>query len=248
MHLHLLLRGIHLGVVFLEEAQRRRLAGARWPHEHDAMSHVHHFVDLHGLVEPVRFRQQRLRFAEALEFLAHNGVLRVQLGQVRVGEGGAQDLLEGLLVDLHELGHHGVADGANHGHRLDGLHGIWRHLLEARGAEALELPGADENALESAQSEVVVALLGELLRAELEEVNHLLADGLGVLQALSEEHDLRDELAVRAHHGHGAEEKLQVVREVGAAGVIRIHGYEDAHARAQSDALAQEGDGARLLL
>ena len=43
------------------------------------------------------------------------------------------------------------------------------------------------------------------------------------------EHDLGNELSVWLGHGQAAEKLLQVVREVGAAGIARVHGDEDGH-------------------
>ena len=51
------------------------------------------------------------------------------------------------------------------------------------------------------------------------EGGHLLGEDLGGLEALGEEHDLDDERDVGHHHRHRAEERLQILGELGAAGV-----------------------------
>jgi len=73
-----------------------------------------------------------------------------------------------------------------------------------------------------------VVLLGQLLARELVQHGHLLGQVLGGVEALREEHDLADLLEVRHNHGHRPEERLQVVRQLGAARVAGVHGDEDA--------------------
>jgi hypothetical protein len=88
---------------------------------------------------------------------------------------------------------------------------------------ALEVTSADENRLESSEAKVVVGLRRELLGAQVEEGDDLAGERLGGAEALGEEHDLSDELAVGASHGHASEELLEVVGEVGSTGVARVH-------------------------
>ena len=57
---------------------------------------------------------------------------------------------------------------------------------------------------------------------------------------------LHDDLAVGHHHAHAAEEGLQVLRQLLATGVPRVHGDEDADARVQADSAAV-GENKRLL-
>ena len=63
----------------------------------------------------------------------------------------------------------------------------------------------------------------------LEEWHDLAGQFLSLPEALRVEHDLGDELSVRLGHGQTAEQLLQVVREVGAASIARVHGDEDGH-------------------
>lgn len=74
----------------------------------------------------------------------------------------------------------------------------------------------------------------------LEEGNDLLGEDLGTSETLRVEHDLSDELTVGLCHGQAAEELLQVVRQVGATGVARVHGDEDGHVWADLHLLVQE--------
>lgn len=54
------------------------------------------------------------------------------------------------------------------------------------------------------------------------------------------QHDLGDELAVGLGHGQAAEELLQIVGQVGAASIARIHGDEDGHVWTDLHLLVQE--------
>ena len=85
-----------------------------------------------------------------------------------------------------------------------------------------------------------MGLLRELIAAEAEEGDNLAAERLGGLETLSEEHNLRDVLAVGGGHGDGAEELLEVVGEVGTARVAGVHGDEHAHIVVDSDAAVGE--------
>ena len=66
-----------------------------------------------------------------------------------------------------------------------------------------------------------MVLLGELLARERVERGHLLGEHARALEALGEEHDLADLQHVGHDHGHGPEERLEVVGQLGAA---RIEG------------------------
>ena len=53
---------------------------------------------------------------------------------------------------------------------------------------------------------------------------------------------LRDELPIGLHHGDATEELLQVVGQLGTAGVARVHRHEDADLLVELDRLADEAD------
>lgn len=74
----------------------------------------------------------------------------------------------------------------------------------------------------------------------LKEGHNLLGEDLGCAEALRVQHDLGDELAVGLGHGQAAEQLLQIVRQVGAASVARIHGDEDGHVWTHLHLLVQE--------
>ena len=89
------------------------------------------------------------------------------------------------------------------------------------------MPRASENGLERPHSEIVVILRGELFAAKTQASDDFYAELPGLLKAHGIEEDFGDHGVVRHHHGAGAEEHLEVVREVTSAGVARVHGYVD---------------------
>lgn len=74
----------------------------------------------------------------------------------------------------------------------------------------------------------------------LEEWHNLLGEDLSCAETLRVQHDLGNELSVRLGHGQAAEQFLQIVWQVGAASVARIHGDEDGHVWADLHLLVQE--------
>jgi len=65
---------------------------------------------------------------------------------------------------------------------------------------------ADQHGFEGSESEIVVRLGGELLRAKVEERNDLGGEGFGGSESLREEHDLSDEFEIGFGHGHALED------------------------------------------
>eukprot|EP00962_Isochrysis_galbana_P015846 scaffold4536_cov113-Isochrysis_galbana.AAC.12 len=119
--------------------------------------------------------------------------------------------------------------------------------LESRSAR-MRLARHDEHRLDGAHAKVVVVLLGQLLRGETVELRHLVGEPLGLAKALGEEHDLGDQAVVGHHHCDGAEERLEVVGQLGAAGVAGIHRDEDAVAGIERDLASLEDEALRLHL
>lgn len=70
-------------------------------------------------------------------------------------------------------------------------------------------------------------LTAELLRAEPVGGDDLHGQRPAVVEAVRVQSVFRDERVIGHHHRHRAEERLQVVRQLGAAGVARIHRDED---------------------
>ena len=56
-----------------------------------------------------------------------------------------------------------------------------------------------------------------------------------VAEAEGDEHDLADQAVVGHHHRHRAEQRLQVVRQLRAPGVPRVHGDVDTHPTVHRD-------------
>ena len=81
----------------------------------------------------------------------------------------------------------------------------------------------DEDGLDGPHAEVVVVLLGQLLAGQVVEVDDLVGQRLGLDEALGEQHDLGDEGVVRHHHGHRAEQRLEVVGQLHSTCIPAVH-------------------------
>ena len=66
-------------------------------------------------------------------------------------------------------------------------------------------------------------------RDSLEERHDFAGQFLSSPEALTEEHDLSDELAVGLGHRQRTEQFLEVIGKVGATGVTGVHGDKDGH-------------------
>ena len=150
---------------------------------------------------------------------------------VEPGEEVADEPAEERHVGEDELWHVHVAQRAHE----DGA------LVEL-GRLALQAARHDQHALERAQAEVVVVLLGELLLGELVEHRHLLGEQPRLGEALGHEHVLADHAEIGRHHDHRSEERLEVVGQLGAAGVARVHRDVDADAVDHGDLAPLEGE------
>mmetsp|Transcript_109650 Transcript_109650/g.266590 ORF Transcript_109650/g.266590 Transcript_109650/m.266590 type:complete len:318 (+) Transcript_109650:949-1902(+) len=93
-----------------------------------------------------------------------------------------------------------------------------------------------------------MVLLRELLLAQLVQRGHLLGKNAGPLETLREEHDLTNLQEIGHNHGHGAEQRLQVIGQLSTAGVAGVHGDEDAHTRVDLDLLAEANIHGLLLV
>lgn len=91
----------------------------------------------------------------------------------------------------------------------------------------LQIAGGDQHGLDRSHSVIVMMLAAELLRAKLVGGDDFHGQRSAVVEAVRVQSVLRDERVIGHHHGHRAEERLQVVRQLGSAGVARIHRDED---------------------
>ena len=105
------------------------------------------------------------------------------------------------------------------------------HLAPAAAVEAPQGTRAHQDGLQGAHAEVVVALRGELLGAQLQGAHDFPSQQLRLLKARGEQDNLADHGVVRDHHSAGPEERLQVVWQLGAPSVAWVH----------CDVTAQEG-------
>lgn len=102
------------------------------------------------------------------------------------------------------------------------------------------LAGVPQQRDQTPEPELVVILFAELLPAQQEQHVHLVGQVPGVPETLAEQHYFRDQLGVRHHHGYGAEQRLQVVRQLRPARVPGVHRDEYAARGHQVDAVAVE--------
>ena len=107
----------------------------------------------------------------------------------------------------------------------------------------------EENGLDSPETKVIMVLVRELAARQMVQGDNLGGQILGGEEAEREENDLGDEVEVGHHHGHGPVQRLQVVRQLDAARIGRIHCDEDAAGGVQLDvaALEQEAGQQRVL-
>eukprot|EP00962_Isochrysis_galbana_P019611 scaffold5708_cov107-Isochrysis_galbana.AAC.11 len=211
-------RAAKLGERELEHTPHGRLAAARRADHHHAHPVLRRLIELDDfghlqreLLELFLLLVRDVSYGGAGEYV---GDERVKGGGVAVGELGQG--VDPKRLDQQLLLH------------------LPRDLLAL--AELLflglnELAADAEHRLERAQAPVVVLLRCEQLLRELEDSNELGRERLGVYKALGRHLHLRDELIVRLGHGHRAEERLEVVRQLRPAKVAftgRVERHKDA--------------------
>ena len=197
----------------LQHAIDGGLAAAGGTDEHRPEAHVERLVHLHHLRHDLIHRLQIVLFQRLDDRLGQVTLLHLRDDDAREQIG--DDVLEELRVLRQKLGKVRVPHGANEHHLL----------VQVRGP-ALEGPRHDEHGLERTHAEIVVVLLRELLGGELVQLDHLSGEVLGRLETLREEHHLRHQRVIRDHHRHRAEQRLEVIRQLRATGVARVHGDE----------------------
>ena len=203
--------GLRLG----ERRERDGLAAAGRADDHGGVPREQRLVELDDLVHLHLEHLQPVVGDGRLDRVVERGVAHARA--VEPGEEVADEPAEERHVGEDELGHVHVAQRAHQ----DGL-------SSNSGDSRFRPPAMTQHALERAQPEVVVVLLRELLLGELVEHRHLLGEQLAPCEALGHEHVLADHARVGRHHGHRPEERLEVVGQLGAAGVARVHRDEDA--------------------
>ena len=92
---------------------------------------------------------------------------------------------------------------------------------------ALEVARLREHGLDGAKAEVVVILRRELFRAQAVRLHELPSHVSRFEVAERVENNLRDHRVIGHHHRDVSEQRLEVIRQLGAAGVPRVHRDED---------------------
>ena len=111
-----------------------------------------------------------------------------------------------------ELAQVDVNDGPEH-----------ENLLVLVGVPALQVGSRTKHGHDCTHPVVVVVLARQLLGAELVTLDDLLRAVPSLQVAIGEEDDLCDHGVVRNHHGHGAEQGLEIVRKLCTARIARVH-------------------------
>jgi len=111
-----------------------------------------------------------------------------------------------------ELGQVDVNNGAQHYYVL-----ILIWILE------LQVTGGGEHRLDGPHAVVVVELTGELFGAQSVRGHDLDREWAGIDEAERVEGNLGNDGVVGNHHGHGSEQSLQVVWQLGSARVAGVH-------------------------
>ncbi|KAI6748665.1 hypothetical protein HG530_015438 [Fusarium avenaceum] len=127
-------------------------------------------------------------------------------------------------VGFDQLGCNCFSDTLHNDLRLNNVFSAETTITQT---STLQTTRTDQDTLQGTQAEIVVSLLRQLARALVEEGNCVLGELLGLVETLGVKHNLGDKLLVRLRHGHAAEKLLQVVGQVGTAGIARVHGNKD---------------------
>mmetsp|Transcript_33896 Transcript_33896/g.95223 ORF Transcript_33896/g.95223 Transcript_33896/m.95223 type:complete len:995 (+) Transcript_33896:5050-8034(+) len=194
----------------LQRVEGGGLAAERQADEHDAVPHHVALVELDDLLHEVRVGLA-VGLVQMLRQLADQEAV-VGLWQLHPGEKVAADPGVEGHVEVQKLRQIHVVDGLQHQDAF-----VLGRLL------ALQAARAHEHREDCPHAVVVVLLRGQLLRAERVRGDNLLRERPCVLVAVRVELDLCDLTIVWNHHGHRAEQRLEVVGQLGATSVARVH-------------------------
>eukprot|EP00964_Phaeocystis_antarctica_P090034 scaffold57524_cov55-Phaeocystis_antarctica.AAC.2 len=208
--------GLRLG----ERGERDGFAAAGRADDHGGVPREQRLVELDDLVDLHLEHLQPVVGDGRLDGVVERGVAHARA--VEPGEEVADEPAKERHVGEDEFWHVHVAQRAHEDGALAARH--------------------NQHALERAQPEVVVVLLGELLLGELIEHSHLLGEQPRLGEALGHEHVLADHAEIGRHHDHRPEERLEVVGQLGAAGVARVHSDVDADAVDHGDLAPLKGE------
>eukprot|EP00968_Pinguiococcus_pyrenoidosus_P007308 scaffold486_cov254-Pinguiococcus_pyrenoidosus.AAC.1 len=216
-------------------AEDLRLAAARRAHQHDAVAHERDLVQLDQLAHPVAVVHELVAGHDLLQLGLQPGV--GALGRRVIAEAGEQVLQQGeeqRHVLRYQLTEVHVSERAVH---EEGF-GLFQVV-------ALGLPRSAQHREDVAEAPVVVLLRGQLLLGRVVQHEELLRQQVELRVAHAAELDLHDDLEVGHHHGHAAEQRLEVLRQLLPAGVAGVHRDEEAAHGLQHDVLrvARELEG-----
>ncbi|KAF4513698.1 hypothetical protein G6O67_000939 [Ophiocordyceps sinensis] len=216
------------GLDFLQRVEQKspggRLSATRVSHHHHAVVNILNLVQLQDLGHPGVGDDKMALGREAANGLLQ--CLKVCRHVLDAREALPLDGRHDLDIRLDELGGDGLPDALHNNFRFNYVFCVANAPIGE--ASTLETARADQDAFQGAETKVVVCLLRELAGTLVKKGHRLLRELFGLVETLRVEHDFGNELLVRLRHGHAAKELLQVVGQVGAARVARVHGDEDA--------------------
>ena len=235
LHLVLLQQALRVEVLQRggEHAIHARLGAVRVPHEHQAVSHEDHLVQLENLLEKHRRGLQVRLVARLRQRRAH--VIIIRLGQLHPREEIREDVVEQRHVRRQELGEVHVLERDEHEHGF-----VLVRELE------LDRPRRSQHRDDGAHAVIIVALRRKLLRAQFVRRHELDGERSRLKVPARVQENLGDEGVVWNHHRHGSEERLEVIRQLGATGVARVHGDEHVARASKGKARSLEIEHRRL--
>eukprot|EP00968_Pinguiococcus_pyrenoidosus_P007689 scaffold523_cov237-Pinguiococcus_pyrenoidosus.AAC.6 len=213
-----------------------RLAAARRADQRCAHVEADLVVQLNHVLGLRRRPDEVLRLVHGLEHLEE--VVVLERRRLHVVEKLPKEIQKELLVAAHQLGDHFVEDRLDHesGLQLADLAGVQRDVLggdalvHARAVEEsadgalVELAGDLQDAANGSQAKVVVVVVAQEPRAELEDLDGSPSELLGVLKALRHQDGLDDVVEVGNGHRYRAERGAQVVGHLRSGDVRRVDG------------------------
>ena len=195
-----------------QNAPRACLADTGLTHEHHTMRYLQDPMQLHHLVEPSAAGREVLGAA----FSFDSGFQRVQRwrGRTHVGEHVRHQLGQQRCIGRDEPRWHRFQ------HTL--------HNSRSLIVTALHVRCSHEHSFESAQPKVVVRCVTQLLGTQLKEQHHLACERAGGRKAMHTQENVHDVLGIRLRHGDATKELDEVVWQMRAARVRRVHRDKDA--------------------
>mmetsp|Transcript_66797 Transcript_66797/g.204493 ORF Transcript_66797/g.204493 Transcript_66797/m.204493 type:complete len:265 (-) Transcript_66797:110-904(-) len=197
----------------LERAERCCLTAERHTDEHDTVPNCVALVKLDDFLDEIWVRLAMLYGEILLQFGRERPEVRRREHNAR--EQVRRDAPEQGDIEGEELRQVHIADRPEH----QDIFALGRVL-------ALEVACGDQDRKHSAHAIIVMLLGRQLLAAQLVCRDNLLRQRTGNAVTVRVELDLGDHRIIGNHHRHGPVQRLEIVGQLGAARVTRVHGDE----------------------